>query len=310
VGPWAQVPRAHAACEYDRSASLTALELPAQIRLDTCDIRGRIVVDGFHALRVPDPGRAVFSDVLIQGAHSDLFGISTSTEGIVTFPFEGDDSAWESQPAGEVVIQSSPAPCDDAAYNKEGHKEPDLFEWLFNRDTTPTADGITKDQAQQAFRDAIINITHSQGCSMADEVDATSNFLGDTNLRANMENGTGACLDQDSDNVADFGDLPAPLYGKACWESFPLPFADDDLTNGDIWLDKTGSHWTVTPASGCSGDYDIEGSATHEWGHIFGLAHVSESTHGNLTMSTTESTCDNSQRSLGKGDILGLRDLY
>jgi hypothetical protein len=303
------MPDAFAACPPPSSAPLLALELPRQVPLTECDIRGRAIIDGYHQLRVPEPGRAVFSDVLIRGGPSDLFGVSTSRDGVVTFPFEGNDIAWGSQSTGDVVIQSSPAACDDEAYNKHGHKEPDLFQWFFNRDTTPTAQ-ITKDEAQGALRAAITNITHSEGCNMADQVNATSSFQGNTNVRANIANGSGACLEQDRDNVADFGDLPAPLYGKACWEVFPIPFADDDLTDGDIRLDKTGTDWTVTPGTGCSNDYDVEGSATHEWGHIFGLAHVAEDTHGNLTMSTHEDSCDASQRSLGRGDILGLRDLY
>jgi hypothetical protein len=45
-------------------------------------------------------------------------------------------------------------------------------------------------------------------------------------------------------------------------------------------------------------------------GHAFGLGHVGERRHGELTMSTTGPLCDNEEASLGLGDVLGLEELY
>ena len=54
-----------------------------------------------------------------------------------------------------------------------------------------------------------------------------------------------------------------------------------------------------------------QGVQTHEYGHAFGMGHVSEADHGNLTMSTNiNGAWSNFEASLGRGDVLGLRSLY
>jgi hypothetical protein len=55
----------------------------------------------------------------------------------------------------------------------------------------------------------------------------------------------------------------------------------------------------------------LEPTTTHEFGHAFGLSHVSERLHGALTMSPmSNGPCATDETSLGLGDILGLEELY
>jgi hypothetical protein len=77
-------------------------------------------------------------------------------------------------------------------------------------------------------------------------------------------------------------------------------------------LNKTYRRWTTDPnARSCRGSYDLQSTVTHERGHTFGLGHVSESSHGNLTMSDrSNGPCQSSERSLGRGDVLGLGNKY
>jgi predicted Zn-dependent protease len=56
--------------------------------------------------------------------------------------------------------------------------------------------------------------------------------------------------------------------------------------------------------------YSVEGVGTHEFGHAFGLAHVSESSHPALTMSPVIQACQASETTLGLGDIQGLEAKY
>lgn len=75
------------------------------------------------------------------------------------------------------------------------------------------------------------------------------------------------------------------------------------MHSADIRI-NTAYRWTVTPTSGCSNQWDLQSVLTHEFGHFFGLLHVSESTHGNLVMSTKiNGTCQTNERTLGKGDL-------
>jgi hypothetical protein len=50
---------------------------------------------------------------------------------------------------------------------------------------------------------------------------------------------------------------------------------------------------------------------THERGHTLGLGDVSEAYHPNLTMSSqTNGPCQTSERTLGRGDAIGLHSKY
>jgi hypothetical protein len=55
----------------------------------------------------------------------------------------------------------------------------------------------------------------------------------------------------------------------------------------------------------------VQGVTTHERGHTFGPGHVSEQSYPNQTMSERiNGTCQGSERSLGRGDAVGLNRKY
>lgn len=93
--------------------------------------------------------------------------------------------------------------------------------------------------------------------------------------------------------------------------------SDGSVTDVDIAINsKSTIVWDDVVQDGCKNingvqGLDLEATMTHEWGHGYGLAHVSESGHANLTMSERiNGTCQSSERTLGNGDLLGMRTIY
>lgn len=103
-----------------------------------------------------------------------------------------------------------------------------------------------------------------------------------------------------------FGPLPSGILGLTC-----IRYASNGLAvEVDVRLNSRNAWYADKPAS-CSGRYSIEAVMTHEIGHAFGLGHVSETTHGNLTMSTkVNGTCQSSEATLGRGDVRALAAKY
>lgn len=202
-----------------------------------------------------------------------------------------------------LTAASDPDPCFDDANSAFAH-ESDTHQWRYNHASTDSS--VTAAAAEGAIRRGAFNITNAfntcgQGFGNSQYGNAES-YNGTTSKRADIDNGTNNCNARDQANVRDFGDLGAGVLGLTCtW--YTLVFAEIQET--DIRF-NTDFNWDVLPEP-CSNEYDVEATATHEWGHAFGQGHVSESGHGLLTMSTnSEGPCQDSERSLGRGDFLGL----
>ena len=103
-------------------------------------------------------------------------------------------------------------------------------------------------------------------------------YDGTTSRDANLTNG--ACGNNDGYNVVAWGYRDS--LARMCWWS-----NGGDRRSADIEIsNRSGITWFSVRPDNCSNVYDLESVMTHEWGHVFGMAHVSEDKHGNLTMST------------------------
>ena len=115
---------------------------------------------------------------------------------------------------------------------------------------------------------------------------------------------TVGCGAFNTSNTVGFGNLPGDLLGWTCyWWG-----GDGRLAAADILLDNGGRLVTSIPAA-CTDKWDFEGTVTHEFGHVYGMAHTG-SGHSNLTMDHAERPCSASARTLGIGDWLGMKKMY
>jgi hypothetical protein len=103
----------------------------------------------------------------------------------------------------------------------------------------------------------------------------------------------------------DFGSIPSTMLALTCWWA-----SGGSTLEGDTRYNKGNFLWVVNIGSACRNKFSVEAVGTHEFGHVFGLGHVDEGTHGALTMSPTIYACQNSESTLGKGDVLGLQSKY
>ena len=196
----------------------------------------------------------------------------------------------------------APAPCAEDSYylmDVAGRKP---LNWRYNGTNAPTA---IASSALSLIKQGIGIVTGSKNdCGLADVVDAQQSHLGNTTRTATMCSKSAA----DGVNVVDFGSLDYGVLGIACssWQS--TTSGEWIINETDIRLSRPGP-WTLKPdAPSCPGAFDLVGVVAHEAGHAFGLDHPYG--QGNQTMSAYNMQCTSAFRTLGRGDVLGLRALY
>ena len=220
-------------------------------------------------------------------------------------------SAFHDAPARHSIDQrrapaaTTPAasdPCTDRAKSFTGGHWQETFRWSFRVRSTP--EDLSRSATITALKRAVGNITGARNdCGRADRVPATASYLGTSDRRPAPTDG-GTCASRDGVNVVGFGRLPTGIAGLTCVWSI-----GDRIVEADIKLDRR-ARWS-TSLGDCSFASMVEAVATHEFGHAFGLGHVSEARHGRLTMSEQlDGFCQNGESTLGLGDMLGLEQLY
>jgi len=266
---------------------------------------------------VPDAGRGIYAEIMYEDGSIGSVHLRTMADGSVyrlpddaddpdvSIGDEDDDPEVVAEAAGEASASGSPGPCSDRARKVLGYRWTHAFSWSFQSGTTPSDNSIANVEAK--LKKAATNITASRNsCGMSDTVSAKNTYAGRTTRSAQIGSDASCKSNPDGHNTVSFGALPTGILGLTCvWYD-----GEGHALEADMRL-TTKRKWYANKPTSCSGRFSVEGVATHEFGHVFGLGHVSESSHGNLTMSTAiNGTCENAESTLGKGDVLALRALY
>jgi Matrixin len=126
---------------------------------------------------------------------------------------------------------------------------------------------------------------------------AEASFVGRTTRRP-------SCSTYDGYNVVGFKGLTGTTLARTCYWTL-----NGRIVEADIIINSNKT-WALSLA-GCVNRSVLEATMTHEVGHAFGLGHVSEVTHGRLTMSPVlDAVCGDNESTLGLGDVRGLEALY
>lgn len=302
-------------------------------KLKTKDVQGANAVDcglvgiavenesGNLSVQIPEAGGSVGLSVeyaVDVNLPSELT-IKVDTDGIISSsdadPLESGSSA-----SARVARRRADDPCVQTAYALNGGWWPDVVNWSINRGSIDAND-LNRDNAVQAVRDGLQSITGASGCGINDNVFASGNYLGDTNANVAI----GAIYDGttwdincangwDDKNTVMWKNMGNAGSGATCWRNIPDSGTPSDRRESDMIFNLNAAYpWTTTGgSSSCSGEYDLQSTATHEFGHWFGLADLQPGSGGNKQTMwyTSFGTCNIEKRSLGKGDIQGLAYLY
>lgn len=261
---------------------------------------GDLLVNGAIAVVAPPPGHGVWGEAILEDGRTDVLGVETRLDGSVAV------SSWgASDDIGLMALPTAPSDCDDGARSTLPYKWKTTFNWYFSARSTPS--GLKKRGVETALRNATRNIVRSlNSCDLADKVGATASYQG--RVRRGLQIAPdGVCKSSgDGRSVTSFGQLAEGTLGVACtWFR-----GDGTATESDVRLNKA-QKWAVRVTDSCMDRWIIEAVTTHERGHTFGLGHVDEVMHGNLTMSPRiNGPCQKSEARLGRGDVLALRSLY
>ncbi|QTX04753.1 matrixin family metalloprotease [Agromyces archimandritae] len=187
------------------------------------------------------------------------------------------------------------ASCSSSDYEIGGWRWPNDYNWYYNS-SDARASSLAAFQAAATAWTGTISVCNYTELSSAGEY-----YVGATTEAPNLTK-DGGCSTRSTRNVVGWGELPSGTLAVTCtwYNSYGDALESDQRYN-------TSYSWSS--ASSCSGsNYDVRGVGTHEFGHVFGLGHVAQSTA--LVMKPASSTCDVAQRTLGRGDQLGIITLY
>jgi hypothetical protein len=263
-----------------------------------CALAGRTVTDGRVSVVVPPAGMSVAGDGI--GVRGEVHGLTVTNTG--TSVRAGSTTADRSAGRATTARAGSPAACQDRTFNLEHHHWKSALRYRADLGRMP-ARFHAKTVVSQ-IRIANGNMRKGRNtCGKPRLRTPASHYLGRTRVKPHINTDGPSCGAYDTKNVVGFGNLPGGLLGWTCYW-----YVGPRMAAADMMLDN-GSNMATTIPQDCSATYDFEGIVTHEWGHVYGMAHTG-SGHRNLTMQHVLAACSTYARTLGLGDWLGMNKMY
>ncbi len=303
VGPSVQSAES---CPTASSGFVSAAALSSPVPVRACALDGAVVGAGSLAVRVPThEGESVTAAGSARSGHPATLTVER---------FSGAVRAriWQPMPRppvsrmGRAVRspETTSVRCGDGAGARLGMRWNGTYRWTMRPTGTPGYLG-----AYAPVRDAVRAAANAvdQGdnsCGLTGDLALSQRYSGETTRDAGI-NADGTCGERDERNVVAFGRLDGGLLALTC-----LWWSKGRTVESDVRISDAPNMFTLNPGAGCSGSWDLQGTLTHEFGHVFGLGHVSYAEHGELTMSDGLPACSASFRSLGLGDYETLRGQY
>lgn len=294
------------ACPFLASANAPATAIAG---LSDCPTGAITISDpnGPGRVSLPPPGISVTYAALVEhGApevaeftvfrsrNGDVAAQSVGVQGTQSYGPESVISEFEAFGKDFSTLATSPK-CDSYAYSVNGQRWISTVGWYYK---TPSFGGQARVAAAfTAMADGI------GACGQNKPNSASHSYLGTTTSSANMSGSI--CLASDLKNVVDSGAVATTTtLAQACTYRTSV-----EIVSADIRVNSAKTWYTGLSVTGCTGgSYDLQGVVTHEVGHLYGLNHVAGSTQ--QVMKPTSATCETSQRTLGNGDLAGMKYLY
>lgn len=326
------------------SGVLTVNDLAGYSAVD-CVAVGRLVDAGDGVALPIQPAGSGVSLGLLSPTGSTVHTVTTDRQGRVSvtrLPADVDGPAG--LPAAPAGLSAAPAgrgrpgqgggfpespgpgPCERDTYVLAGFTwdRP----WLFRTTVGSTLGTDRQSDFDAAARRATDNVVHIRNdCGIKGGITAAGAFVGHTTATGNFVyvDDQATCGVRDSQNVLDTDDLPggfleATLAAFCIWTETRqgrtvAVEADLRFNNGDYsWtydpLDPDCDPDPTLPPDPIRWKYDVESIMTHEVGHVYGLVNLSSFDDVNLTMFPAIRRCSGNLRTLGLGDVLGMKALY
>lgn len=210
-----------------------------------------------------------------------------------TSPAESGAADGPSAFAAQVV-----GPCDDYTYTLFGPSWTDRYYNYYTRSSTFPAGDTTRQEITRGHHSWDYT---TNDCGFNDSTNLTSEWAGTTDTTFHTT--------YDGISVTDFGDMASIGRSNSTTVAYALTWSDG--AGNYLSGDQRYNQYKTWVHSGQSSGYDVWNVATHESGHTIGLdGDFESSSDTELTMYCCVSYGETKKRTLGRGDILGMRALY